>query len=407
MPVLVDLAKDVLAAEEKYIFGAVDRILVERQFRYEDQLESRMEILDTFLEGLGLGSEEPLNPQVVFNELRDLVRIRFELNPNQIKELVEGPGEELEENLRNQVESQLKDLEFKRLIGGVERLLGAPLEGDQIETEGTDWDSITALIIKQVEGHFENRRQAYFEDPEEALIINSIEAALKEIRADELTDADLVKTLGLMAEGRRAAFDKKSHQRIWLRTQRLRYTFFAGDLLLRRDQETARSEIMDHLEDARQKVLEAWGSNEITRLKEVQLSRLEEKLQEIIQEELGDEVYQEYAHQAIENLPEDIKREISKILGCSVVNNIYRDLFLRVISELWVEYLTEMEALRVAIGLEAYAQRDPLVQYKNRGFEMFQRLMDDMRVGVVNRMFTFQPRNLDRIQAALEESLQH
>ncbi len=407
VPVLVDLGKDVLAAEEKYIFGAVDRILVERQFRYEDQLVSRMEILDTFLEGLSLGSEEPLNPQAVFNELRDLVRIRFELDPNQIKELVEGPGEELGENLRTQVESQLKDLEFKRLIGGVERLLGAPLEGDQIETEGADWNSITELIIKQVEGHFENRRLAYFEDPEEALITNSIEAALKEIQNDELSDADLVKTLGLMAEGRRAAFDKKSHQRIWLRTQRLRYTFFAGDLLLRRDQETARGEILDHLEDARQKVLGAWGSNEINRLKEVQLSQLEEKLQEIIQEELGEEAYQQNSHQSMGNLPEDLKKKISKILGRSVVNNIYRDLFLRVISELWVEYLTEMEALRVAIGLEAYAQRDPLVQYKNRGFEMFQRLMDDMRVGVVNRMFTFQPRNLDRIQAALEESLQH
>ena len=85
------------------------------------------------------------------------------------------------------------------------------------------------------------------------------------------------------------------------------------------------------------------------------------------------------------------------------MSNIYRDLFLRVISELWVEYLTEMEALRVAIGLEAYAQRDPLVQYKSRGFEMFQRLMEDMRVGVVNRMFTFQPRDLSRIQAGIEE----
>jgi preprotein translocase subunit SecA len=61
-----------------------------------------------------------------------------------------------------------------------------------------------------------------------------------------------------------------------------------------------------------------------------------------------------------------------------------------------------MEALRVAIGLEAYAQRDPLVQYKSRGFEMFQQLMENMRVGVVSRMFTFQPRNLERIQAAVE-----
>jgi preprotein translocase subunit SecA len=62
-----------------------------------------------------------------------------------------------------------------------------------------------------------------------------------------------------------------------------------------------------------------------------------------------------------------------------------------------------MEALRVAIGLEAYAQRDPLVQYKTKGFDMFQHLMEDMRMGVVNRMFTFQPRNVSRIQAAVEE----
>ena len=78
-----------------------------------------METLDTFLEGLTLGSEEPLNPQAVFNEMRELIRTRFELTQNEIKELIEGPSIELEEKLRGQVESQLKDLEIKRLIGGV------------------------------------------------------------------------------------------------------------------------------------------------------------------------------------------------------------------------------------------------------------------------------------------------
>ena len=80
VPVLVDLGKNTLAAEEKYMLRAVDRILADRQFRYQDQLESRMETLDTFLEGLSLGSEEPLNPQAVFNEMRELIRTRFELN---------------------------------------------------------------------------------------------------------------------------------------------------------------------------------------------------------------------------------------------------------------------------------------------------------------------------------------
>jgi preprotein translocase subunit SecA len=123
----------------------------------------------------------------------------------------------------------------------------------------------------------------------------------------------------------------------------------------------------------------------------------------MLEDEFGKEAYQDVINLPIESLPQEMKTFLEDKLGASLISNIYRDLFLRVISELWVEYLTEMEALRVAIGLEAYAQRDPLVQYKSRGFEMFQQLMQDMRVGVVNRMFTFQPRDITRFQAEIEE----
>jgi preprotein translocase subunit SecA len=50
-----------------------------------------------------------------------------------------------------------------------------------------------------------------------------------------------------------------------------------------------------------------------------------------------------------------------------------------------------MEALRISIRLEAYAQRDPLVEYKSQAFKMFQDLFADMRSSLVNRMFVFQP----------------
>jgi preprotein translocase subunit SecA len=51
-----------------------------------------------------------------------------------------------------------------------------------------------------------------------------------------------------------------------------------------------------------------------------------------------------------------------------------------------------VEGLRVSIGLEAYAQRDPLVQYKGRASEMFQQLLGDIRIGVISRLFTLRPR---------------
>ena len=402
MPVLLDLGKHTLAAEEAYALEAVDRIVEESQSRYQDQLDTRLDTLDTFLEGLSYGSEEPLNPQAVFTELRELTRTRLELNPNQIKELAGGASPELDEELRAQVESQLEQIEIKRLIGAVERLLGSSLEVDEVQAGNLGWETAPEWIAERVGGYFLDRRKIYFDDPDDARVVKSIEAGLKEISGEKLSELDLIRLLGLMAEGRQAAFDKKSHRRIWLRTQRLRYHFYAAELLIMKSPEEMEIEILDHLENARQVVQEAWGDIELARLKDLKLPDLESDLRDVLRQELGEDAFLQAAESEIENLAEDMRGRVLKLLGRSVMSKIYRDLFLRVISELWVEYLTEMEALRVAIGLEAYAQRDPLVQYKSRGFEMFQKLMGDMRVGVVNRMFTFQPRNLERIQAAID-----
>ena len=401
---LVDIAKEVLAAEENYILEAVSRMMADRQFHFEDQINQRLETLDTFLEGLSYESDVPRNPQAIFNELREIVRTRFELSPTQIKDLADGGDEDLRDELRSQVESQLKQIEYKRLVGAVERLIGAPLGEDDQIPEGLDWTSILDYLEQKVQEHYNDSRKAFFTDPEDARIVISIETGLKEIQDKELKESHLAKLLGLMAEGRQAAFDKKSHKRIWLRTQRLRYTYYSARLLSEKDQQQISQEVLDHLENARLKVQDAWGENEIARFAENRLSDLEGPVHQILQEGLDPDQYQKYSGTLVGELPGDIHNIVKQELGRSAVSNIYRDLFLRVVSELWVEYLTDMEALRVAIGLEAYAQRDPLVQYKNQGFEMFQGLMDNMRTGVVNRMFTFQPRDLSRIQAKLRST---
>ncbi len=404
VPVLKDLGEKVLDSEQAYAMEAVDRIAEERQFRYQDQLDVRLDTLDTFLEGLTFGRDEPLNPQEVFGELRELTRTRLELTPQQIRELTDGASPELAEVLASQIETQLQSLELRRLIGAAERLLGSSLEVEDDQLADLDWESAPEWILGLIEEQFKERKERYFSDPEEALVIKSIQVGLKDVEGDHLTESDLVKILGLMAEGRQAAFDKKSHKRIWLRTQRIRYPFYAAELLMSYPQEQIADEILQHLETARLATQEAWGKNELIRLKDYQLSSLDEDLQQTIRAELGEEAFNRAADLDIGDLAPELESKLQDLLGRSVLSNIYRDLFLRVISELWVEYLTEMEALRVAIGLEAYAQRDPLVQYKTRGFEMFQRLMADMRLGVVNRMFTFQPRNLDRIQAGVENA---
>jgi preprotein translocase subunit SecA len=106
----------------------------------------------------------------------------------------------------------------------------------------------------------------------------------------------------------------------------------------------------------------------------------------------------------LQSLSGEPRRVVAAELGRMVLTAVYRQVLLSVISELWVEYLTQMESLRISIGLEAYAQRDPLVQYKNKAFELFQELLSNMRLSVVSRMFTYRPREISSIQTGFERS---
>jgi len=64
-----------------------------------------------------------------------------------------------------------------------------------------------------------------------------------------------------------------------------------------------------------------------------------------------------------------------------------RFVMLRTIDRLWMDHLTVMDEMRRAIGLEATAQRDPLVIYKQRGHEMFQSLLAGIAHDVAHTIF--------------------
>ena len=111
-----------------------------------------------------------------------------------------------------------------------------------------------------------------------------------------------------------------------------------------------------------------------------------------LEEALGEDVLASMAERTIEEIDPEQRDVLESVLGWWRQNEIYRQMLLGVISELWVDYLTRVEALRVSIGLEAYAQRDPLVQYKSRASEMFAELLSEIRAGVIGRMFSARPR---------------
>ena len=70
-----------------------------------------------------------------------------------------------------------------------------------------------------------------------------------------------------------------------------------------------------------------------------------------------------------------------------VMRQLERWVSLSVIDNLWMDHLDAIDDLREGIGLRGYGQRDPLVEYKNEAFSMFERLMGGIDSEIVQRIF--------------------
>jgi preprotein translocase subunit SecA len=126
----------------------------------------------------------------------------------------------------------------------------------------------------------------------------------------------------------------------------------------------------------------------------------------LLQQELGEEDFNSVKSSDLSSLSGSFKNLACSALGRGVMVGLYRQILLSISSQLWVDYLTSMEALRTSVGLEAYAQRDPLTAYKSRAFDLFRQLLIDMRSSLVSRMFTSTPIELTGVntQTIVEES---
>jgi len=92
----------------------------------------------------------------------------------------------------------------------------------------------------------------------------------------------------------------------------------------------------------------------------------------------------------VERLQADAQRaydEREAQFGDEVMRELERRVVLSVLDRKWREHLYEMDYLREGIGLRAYSQRDPLVEYQREGFDMFNVMMDAIREESVAFLF--------------------
>jgi len=398
--VLLQVIQAAIASEQNHLVSTVSSLHNQNEDRLKDQIKERLELVDTFFEGIRLADEtDTRKPVDLANELSGMLHLSLRLTPEQQRALRDDPRA-VEGIVSEQVEALLTQQAIIRLVGAVERRLEESLEIDSTRLAQEDWDTVGERILESINQVFERRQERYLGD--QGAIVKHLDSTLARLNGP-LQRNHLIYLLVTLTEGQRASFDKKTHRRVWTRTTRLIYNYYAAQLIKDLDPEEITADVLAHLEKAEETVRRSWGIYEFQRLSGQTINSLEENLQASIQRALGEEQTLALSGTQLGNLPLDAQQSLIDILGRRTLTIIYRQLLLSVITELWVDYLTQMEALRVSIGLEAYAQRDPLVQYKNKAFELFQELLDNMRLGVVTRMFTYRPR-LTTAQSSREDT---
>jgi preprotein translocase subunit SecA len=91
-------------------------------------------------------------------------------------------------------------------------------------------------------------------------------------------------------------------------------------------------------------------------------------------------------------------RRKEEMLSTELMARLERYAMLSVIDTKWKEHLREMDDLKEGIGLRAYGQKDPLVEYKAESFKLFVSLLEQIRNDVVSFAFKFFPHAPGEVQ---------
>ncbi|HTX79031.1 MAG TPA: hypothetical protein VMC62_05155 [Longilinea sp.] len=389
---LLDMARKALGAEREHLMRSLHQMLDSTLDAIEAQQNERLEALDDFVRAMDDRDEsEPApKPQELLDELSMTTRTPLRLSGDQLRLLPEG-DREVKDILAQQIEGGVVATNVKRLVGAFNRRMGENLDVQSEQLLGLDWNSVADSLLGMVEQMFDRRTERLV--GEGGQIGQTIDTILSKVESGQsiaLDDYNLMNLLVGITQTTRMEIDARTHRRGVRRVSLLNYFFLAARLIGDRDPKEVSEQILAHMELVQNNLTLARGAGELEQMAGAgaTLGMLDPALQAQMVEAISEEHFAQIAMVPLPSLkPEDLN-PLVPILGRHLQNEIYRQVLLGAISELWVDYLTRVEALRVSIGMEAYAQRNPLVAYKTQASELFSQLLTDIRLAVISRMFT-------------------
>ena len=94
----------------------------------------------------------------------------------------------------------------------------------------------------------------------------------------------------------------------------------------------------------------------------------------------------------------DIYAERESAFGSDLMREIERVVLLRCVDSHWMDHIDAMDELRRGIHLRAYGQHDPVVEYRNEGYDMFNEMTESIREDTTKMIFTVQVRRQEEVK---------
>ncbi|MEL6223529.1 MAG: preprotein translocase subunit SecA [Cyanobacteria bacterium J06627_8] len=160
-----------------------------------------------------------------------------------------------------------------------------------------------------------------------------------------------------------------------------------------------KEQVIKYAEQTMDDIVDAYVNPELPP-EEWQLDKLVEKAKEFVYllsdlepaqiEDLTMTEMKTFLHEQV-RIAYDIKEAQVDQIQPGLMRQAERFFILQQIDTLWREHLQRMDALKESVGLRGYGQKDPLIEYKSEGYELFLDMMTDIRRNVVFSLFKFQP----------------
>jgi hypothetical protein len=334
-----------------------------------------------YLDEIGYFIDEKKRNQVLDHRLADLKSDSYrtvvaDLAQSLEAEIGNHPVSELDDQLRQGLREALEDQGFFESDEVQAEVMAKPLGSLRRE----ELDGLAAQFGQLQLAAWQDHRFADLPEEEQSAVLAHLQASdwfLDQPRLDQLKAQPLGQLEGDTAQ---VVLEIVRHEQ----TERLRQKPIAD---LDRVQRRAVHQILQ------QQGL-ALEESQMRHIRRQRLADLDPDVYLALLRELGEQVVSGWTVTRIQDWDRDQQAHLSAYLGRRILGRIERRVLLFTISRLWIDYLTDIEDLRRGIGLEAYGQRDPLIEYKRRAFELFEELGGNIRRAVVRSLFRQPPEPL-------------